>query len=60
MKLIINSLAISSKAYNREEVVAKIGASFLCSTVQIDYDSITENSAAYLAGWLQVLREDWI
>jgi antirestriction protein ArdC len=35
-----------------------MGASFLCSSVQIDYDTITENNAAYLAGWLKVLQED--
>ena len=47
-----------TKPYSREELVAEMGASFLCSSVQIDYDHITENSAAYLAGWIQVLKED--
>ena len=55
---VMDPVTFGSKAYSREELVAEMGASFLCSTVQIDYDSITENSAAYLAGWLQVLRED--
>lgn len=47
-----------SKPYSREELVAEMGASFLCSHVQIDYDNITENNAAYLAGWLKVLQAD--
>ena len=55
---VMDPVTFGSKAYSREELVAEMGASFLCSTVQIDYDSITEKSVAYLAGWLQVLRED--
>jgi antirestriction protein ArdC len=35
-----------------------MGASFLCSSAHIDYDNIIENNAAYLAGWLKILRED--
>ncbi len=30
----------------------------LRSVCQIDYDRITENSAAYLAGWLTKLKAD--
>ncbi len=44
--------------YSKEELVAEMGASFLCSHSQIDYDSIVENNASYLAGWLKVLKED--
>jgi antirestriction protein ArdC len=46
------------KQYAREELIAEMGASFLCSTVHIDYDDIVESSAAYLDGWLKVLKED--
>jgi antirestriction protein ArdC len=55
---ILNPHQFGSKPYSREELVAEMGASFLCSNCQIDYDSITENSAAYLAGWLNILRAD--
>ncbi len=55
---VVNLTGFGSKPYCREELVAEMGASFLCSSAQIDYDRITENSAAYLAGWLKVLRED--
>ena len=55
---VMNPQLFGTKPYSREELVAEMGASFLCSSVQIDYDYITENSAAYLAGWIQVLKED--
>ncbi|MFN8279024.1 MAG: zincin-like metallopeptidase domain-containing protein [Saprospiraceae bacterium] len=47
-----------STSYSKEELVAEMGASFLCSHSQIDYDSIVENNASYLAGWLKVMKED--
>ena len=31
---------------------------FLCSSVQIDFDNVIENNAAYLAGWLKILQAD--
>lgn len=55
---VMNPHAFGSKPYSREELVAEMGASFLCSSVQIDFDKIFENNVAYLAGWLKVLKED--
>ncbi len=55
---VMNPQKFGSQPYSREELVAEMGASFLCSSVQIDYDAITENSAAYLAGWLKILKAD--
>ncbi len=55
---IMNPQKFGNVPYSREELVAEMGASFLCSSVQIDYDNIVENSASYLAGWLKVLKED--
>jgi antirestriction protein ArdC len=55
---VMNPQTFGSKPYSREELVAEMGASFLCSSVQIDYDNITENNAAYLAGWLNKLKAD--
>lgn len=55
---IMNPQGFGSKPYSQEELVAEMAASFLCAKVNIDYDEITENSAAYLAGWLKVLKED--
>lgn len=47
-----------TKPYSKEELVAEMGASFLSCHSQIDYDSLVENNASYLAGWLKVLKED--
>lgn len=55
---ILNPSKFGSERYSQEELIAEMAASFLCASVQIDYDEITENSAAYLAGWLKVLKED--
>ncbi len=55
---VMNPQVYGTKPYGREELVAEMGASFLCSTAQIDYDDIMENNAAYLAGWIGILKED--
>ncbi len=54
----LNPQTFGSKPYSREELVAEMGASFRCSSAQIDYDNIAENNAAYLAGWLNKLKAD--
>lgn len=55
---VMNPAEFGSKPYSREELLAEMAASFLSASVNIDYDDVTENSAAYLAGWLKVLKED--
>jgi antirestriction protein ArdC len=45
-------------SYSKEELVAEMGASFLSHYSQIDYESVVENNASYLTGWLEVLKED--
>jgi antirestriction protein ArdC len=47
--------AFGSKDYAREELVAEMGAAFLCASLGI---VPTVRHADYLAGWLDVLRED--
>lgn len=44
-------------AYSEEELVAEMGAAFLCTHVGIASRTI-ENAAAYIGSWLQVLRDD--
>lgn len=44
--------------YSKEELIAEMGASFLCALTDIDFSDVTENSASYIKGWLKVLRED--
>lgn len=44
-------------AYAREELVAEIGAAFLCADLSITLDPRPDH-AAYLANWLAVLKSD--
>ena len=43
--------------YSKEELVAEMTATYLCGVVGIENATI-DNSAAYLKGWLAVLRSD--
>ncbi len=43
--------------YAEEELVAEIGASFLCSYAGIENKTI-DNSTAYIQNWLKVLNDD--
>ena len=55
---ILDYSGFGTTPYSKEELVAEIGASFLSSFTQIDYDSVYLNSASYLTGWLKVLKQD--
>ncbi len=46
-----------SADYSPEEMVAELGAAFLCSETGIA-PPVIENQAAYLAGWLSVLKSN--
>ena len=46
-----------SEPYAREELVAEMGAAFLCAHCRIEANTL-ENSAAYIEGWLGKLRSD--
>lgn len=46
-----------SHEYSKEELVAEMGAAFLCGHSGIENSTI-ENSAAYIAGWLKALKND--
>jgi antirestriction protein ArdC len=43
--------------YAREELVAELGAAFLCADLQLSLSPRLDH-AAYLESWLEVLRED--
>jgi antirestriction protein ArdC len=47
-----------SDPYAKEELVAEMGAAFLCSASQIDIPPILDNEAAYIASWLRALKND--
>ena len=44
--------------YSKEELIAEMGASFLCVFTGIENPDLTNNSAAYLQSWLQVFKQD--
>ena len=46
-----------SNPYCKEELIAEMGAAFLCGQTEIAERTI-DNSAAYLKGWLEQLRND--
>lgn len=46
-----------SAPYAKEELVAEMGAAFLCGYCQIENKTI-DNSAAYIHNWLQKLKND--
>ena len=47
-----------SADYSREELVAEIGAAFLCAEAGIANERTIENSAAYVKNWLERLKAD--
>jgi antirestriction protein ArdC len=49
-----------SEKYSREELVAELGAAFLCTIAGIDHD--IDNTSAYIKSWLKVLSDNptWI
>jgi antirestriction protein ArdC len=49
--------AFGSQSYSKEELVAEMGAAFLCGQAGIVERTI-DNSAAYVASWLSRLKDD--
>lgn len=46
-----------SEKYSFEELIAELGSAFICAHVGLD-NSMIDQSAAYIEGWLTVLRND--
>jgi antirestriction protein ArdC len=49
--------AFGSDTYGREELVAEMTSAYLCGFTGIE-PAMIENAAAYVAGWLKVIRQD--
>ena len=49
--------AFGTDTYGREELVAEMTSAFLCGHTGID-TAVLGNAAAYVAGWLRVIRQD--
>lgn len=52
----LESTSFGSEPYAKEELVAELGAAFVCADLGID--NTFENSAAYLQGWIKKLKGD--
>ena len=46
------------EGYSKEELVAEIGAAFICQTLGLDCTKAFDNSVAYIQSWLKVLKND--
>lgn len=56
-KGITGAINFGSEPYAQEELVAEMGAAFLCGHIGIESATV-DNSASYIAGWLEKLRDD--
>jgi len=56
-KGILEPSYFGSHEYSKEELVAEMGAAFLCGHAGIE-QKVLENSAAYIQGWLRSLKND--
>ncbi len=51
-----------TQVYSQEELIAEMGAAYLCQIAQIDTTETIQNSAAYIASWVSHLKNNpkWI
>jgi antirestriction protein ArdC len=52
-----NISSFGNEEYSKEELVAEMGAAFLCGFAGIENITLN-NSAAYIQGWLKALKDD--
>ena len=54
-----NSIAsFGSETYSKEELVAEIGAAYLCNIAGVETVDTLKNNASYIQSWLNVLKND--
>jgi len=56
-KGIMDTIQFGSENYSKEELVAEIGASYLCNISGIQ--KTIDNQASYIQNWLEVLQNDY-
>lgn len=54
---VTKAIHFGSENYSKEELIAEMGASFMCAFAGIENTTI-DNSAAYIANWVQSLQND--
>ncbi len=52
-----NTVRYGSADYGREELVAELASAFVCASIGLD-NSLVDDTASYVAGWLKALRDD--
>jgi len=55
---VTNRIRYGSHEYSQEELVAEMGAAFLAAEAGIDSEAVMDNSASYVASWMERLRSD--
>ncbi len=56
-KGVLEDIVFGSRTYNKEELVAEMGATYLCAETFIE-NNVIENSVSYIAGWINRLKND--
>ena len=56
-KEVTGDIRFGSGDYSKEELVAELTSAFCCATVGLD-NSLLDNAASYINGWLKVLKGD--
>jgi len=54
---VVDAIMYGDTNYSREELVAEMGAAFLCGEVGIEQKTL-DSSASYISGWLKALKND--
>ena len=57
-KTLTDASYFGSQNYSKEELVAEMGAAFLCGEAGIENEAALKNSASYLDGWRKKLKAD--
>ena len=56
-RAVSDRVLFASGEYSKEELVAELTSAFCCATVSLD-NSLIDDAASYIDGWLRVLRGD--
>ncbi len=55
---IVETHYFGDETYSKEELIAEMGASFLCSKAAVSSPQSFANSKAYIQGWISALKND--
>jgi FKBP-type peptidyl-prolyl cis-trans isomerase FklB len=50
--------SFGDEAYCKEELIAELGAAFLCSDLGVSSDECIQNNSSYINGWIKCLKQD--